>query len=523
MTLRAGTRLGPYEILSLLGAAGWARCTRPATRGSTARWRSKCCRTRLPLIRSSANASTARRARSPSFRIRTSARCTTSANRAARRSSSWSILDGETLADRLTKGALPLDEALKIAIQIADALDAAHRQGIVHRDLKPGNVMLTKAGAKLLDFGLAKASAPIAGAGLSMLPTTPPNLTAQGTILGTFQYMAPEQLEGQEADARTDIFAFGAVLYEMLTGRKAFEGKSQASLIGAILHTTPPSLASLQPLAPPSLDRIVATCLAKDPDDRWQSAADLVRELRWLASDAKVSAPDASLAVTSGSRTGRVGWILAMAMAIFAVLAVGFAVRNASQQRLPTRVSVEVPGWVAIGPNSFPRLSPDGRSVVFVGLNSQGTLPILWLRSLDSFGVRALSGTERGSMPFWSPDSRSIGFFTDDTLKRIDIAGGAALTLADARGLGRGGSWSPGGDIVFAPSGSGRSLDRPGGRRYRFGRRRRSTDRDSRTLTGGRNSCPMGSISFTSVAPPTARTTPCMWPGLTRTIRLAWS
>ncbi len=193
-------------------------------------------------------------------------------------------LEGETLADRLTKGALPLDQALTIAIQIASALDHAHRAGIVHRDLKPGNIMLTKAGAgaarqgspqaKLLDFGLAKASAPaVAGAGLSMLPTTPPGLTAQGTILGTFQYMAPEQLEGQDADARTDIFAFGAVLYEMLTGKRAFEGKSHASLISAIMSSDPKPVSALQPLTPPALDRIVGTCLAKDPDDRYQSAA----------------------------------------------------------------------------------------------------------------------------------------------------------------------------------------------------------------------------------------------------------
>src|ERR1700730_16519203 len=205
-------------------------------------------------------------------------------------------LEGETLEARLKNGALPLDQALQTAIQIADALDNAHRAGIVHRDLKPGNIMLTKSGAKLLDFGLAKTGAPGAAAGLSMLPTTPPGLTAQGTILGTLQYMAPEQLEGHEADARTDIFAFGAVVYEMLTGRKAFEGKSQASLIGAILKDQPPALSTGQPLAPPALDRIVQTCLAKHPEDRWQTARDLMPELNWAADPATVlkNAPTAA-------------------------------------------------------------------------------------------------------------------------------------------------------------------------------------------------------------------------------------
>jgi serine/threonine protein kinase len=178
-------------------------------------------------------------------------------------------LEGATLADKLAKGPLPLDQALRWGIEIADALDKAHRAGIVHRDLKPGNIMLTKSGAKLLDFGLAKTGASVvAGTALSMLPPTPPNLTAQGTILGTFQYMAPEQLEGQEADARTDIFALGAVQYEMLTGKKAFEGKSQASLIAAILDHDPPPICTLRPLTPPALDRVVQKSLEKDPEAR---------------------------------------------------------------------------------------------------------------------------------------------------------------------------------------------------------------------------------------------------------------
>src|SRR5262245_40599141 len=230
-------------------------------------------------------------------------------------------LEGVTLSDRLAKGPLPIGESLTIAIQIAGALDKAHHAGIVHRDLKPGNIMLTKAGAKLLDFGLAKAGgAAMTGAAASMLATTPANLTAQGTILGTFQYMAPEQLEGKDADARTDIFAFGAVVYEILTGRKAFEGKSQASLIAAILDRDPPSISSLQPLTPPHLDHVVRRCLAKSPDERWQTASDLVQELRWAEhkpSDVAAAEPRRPRAIPIG---------LAALVAAIVGLVVGVAV-----------------------------------------------------------------------------------------------------------------------------------------------------------------------------------------------------
>ena len=240
-------------------------------------------------------------------------------------------LEGETLEQRLKKGALPLDQALQIGIQIADALAAAHRAGIVHRDLKPGNIMLTKSGAKLLDFGLAKTGAPAVAGSLSMLPTTPPNLTAQGTILGTFQYMAPEQLEGQEADARTDIFAFGAVLYEMVTGKKAFEGKSQASLIGAILKDDPRPISTLQPLAPPLLERIVAKSLAKEPDARWQSAADLRDELQWV-----VRAPSLSTAPHVAGGGNRIAWTVAGVALVIAAVAVAAAWYIAARSSEPS-------------------------------------------------------------------------------------------------------------------------------------------------------------------------------------------
>src|ERR1700731_1030847 len=194
-------------------------------------------------------------------------------------------LEGETLAQRLLKGSLPLEQALQYSIEISDALDKAHRKGVTHRDLKPGNIMLTKSGSKLLDFGVAKLRQEIVPANvqLSQLPTANEPLTAQGTIVGTLQYMAPEQLEGKEVDARTDIFAFGAVVYEMATGKRAFEGKSQASVIAKILETDPPPISSLQPMTPPTLDRVVKKCLAKEPDDRWHSAKDLCDELKWIA------------------------------------------------------------------------------------------------------------------------------------------------------------------------------------------------------------------------------------------------
>ena len=216
-------------------------------------------------------------------------------------------LEGETLAHRLEKGALPLDQTLPYAIQIADALDKAHRHGIVHRDLKPGNIMLTKSGTKLLDFGLAKLGPTPASAlaSVSALPTQE-GLTAHGAILGTFQYMAPEQLEGKDADARTDIFAFGALVYEMVTGKKAFEGKSQASLISAIMSSDPPPVSTVLPLAPPALDRVIQTCLAKDPDDRWQTARDLLRELKWVADAGPHAAVSTSVVAQHKSR-GRGG------------------------------------------------------------------------------------------------------------------------------------------------------------------------------------------------------------------------
>jgi Tol biopolymer transport system component len=371
------------------------------------------------------------------------------------------LLEGETLATRLVTGALPLDEALRYAIEIAGALDRAHRAGIIHRDLKPANIMLTRTGAKLLDFGLAKSAAPaVSVTGLSMLPTTPPGLTARGTMLGTFQYMAPEQLEGQQADARTDIFAFGAMLYEMITGRKAFQGKSPVSLIGAILKDQPPPISDPQPLAPPALDRVVRTCLAKDPDERWQSASDLQRELKWLAEEQPDTRPSGPLPRAARARVGLIWLAASIALSTVVGLLVVFLLRTPSQTTAAIRFEISPPAGTRFGggpANPHPAVSPDGRRVAFtvVDASNRGVIAVRKLGDEQAHvvpgtqGIRLGSGTGNG-LPFWSPDSRFIGFFADGALKKVDVTGGPAQTLCRVS-TGEGGAWNGDGTIVFAP------------------------------------------------------------------------
>jgi Tol biopolymer transport system component/predicted Ser/Thr protein kinase len=358
-------------------------------------------------------------------------------------------LEGETLADRLARAPLPLEQTLRFGIEIADALDKAHRQGIVHRDLKPGNVMLTKSGVKLLDFGLAKAmAAEPSAAGLTALPTHAA-LTQEGAILGTFQYMAPEQLEGKEADARTDIFAFGCVLYEMATARKAFSATSQASLIGAILHKNPEPISQFAPMTPRTLDRVVARCLAKDPEERWQNARDVALEL------ADVTRPEESAAPARRSRTPLLGWAVAAAL----LLALGWILAGPRRNRvMPAMAKLRfmVPPPPGASLQGMLALSPAGETLAFVATGADGR-DRLWVRPLDSLESRALDGTEDAQFPFWSPDGRSIAFFADGKLKRIDAAGGTPRTLCDALAA-RGGAWGADGKIVFSANAGG-SID----------------------------------------------------------------
>ena len=356
-------------------------------------------------------------------------------------------LEGETLAARLEKGALPLDQTLEYAIQIADALDKAHRQGVVHRDLKPGNIMLVKSGANLLDFGLAKLQATETPTNLSALPTEQANLTAEGTILGTLQYMAPEQLEGKEADYRTDIFAFGATVYEMATGKKAFEGKSQASLIAAILKDDPRPMSELHPMTPQLLDWVVKRCLAKQPDERWQSASDVMAGLR--QSTEVGTTMDSLPAVAAPALWKRaIPWGIA-AVVTGAVILVSPFFRADTEVPQIVHSSVLPPGQAVFDSNDGPMaLSPDGRLLAFVARTAEGER-LLWVRPLDTQSAQPLPGTEDAFAPFWSPDSRSLGFFADGKLKRIDASGGTVDTLDSSVIPGRGGTWNQDGIILF--------------------------------------------------------------------------
>jgi eukaryotic-like serine/threonine-protein kinase len=473
MTISPGTRLGPYEIVNSVGAGGMGEV-----------WRAK--DTRL-------DRQVAIKVLPPGFaqndeflqRFEREARAISSLNHphvctlydvgeakddSSRNSLHYlvmELIDGESLADRLKKGPLPPHDVLRYGRQIGSALDAAHRKGVIHRDLKPANIMLTKSGAKLLDFGLAKSSSGGGGSieGLMDLATEARPLTREGTILGTFQYMAPEQLEGLEADPRTDIFAFGAVLYEMATGQRAFKGETKTSLIAAIVSSQPEPISQVSPMTPPALDHVVRRCLEKDPDDRWQSAQDIASQLQWISeagSQAGVSLPQTK---RRKSRE-RLAWgLLVLALTALTALGLAMLIRpggldgGAVREPLAVTFTVPAPAGGTIRSTgedaAAAAVSRDGRRVVFGVLEPSGQNR-LWLRELDSAEARPLPGTQNGSRPFWSPDGQSIGFFSNGKLKRLDLAGGVVLPLADAPS-GRGGTWTPDGTIVYAPE-SGSAL-----------------------------------------------------------------
>jgi Tol biopolymer transport system component len=448
MSIAAGSRLGPYEVLSVLGAGGMGEVYKAR---DTRLERTVAVKV-LPSHMASSPETRQRFEREAKTISQLSHPHICALYDVGREGETeylvMELLEGETLSDRLAKGALSLEQTLRYGVEIAEALDKAHRQGIVHRDLKPGNVMLTKSGVKLLDFGLAKAMAPAAPRGsLTSLPTQQ-GLTQEGTILGTFQYMAPEQLEGKEADGRTDIFALGAVLYEMATGKKAFSGTSQASLISAIMTGETPSISSVQPLSPPLLDRVARKCLAKDPEDRWQNAADLGSELKWIGEGGSQAGVAAPVVLRRRSR-GRFVWT-----AVLLLVSAGLAwtvglLRSRSRDAAPIRLSLPAPEKATFGPGSA--LSPDGSSLVFIA--SREGKQQLWLRLLSGSEARLLSGTDGAVNPFWSPDGRFVGFFADAKLKTIEVSSGAVKNLCDLTALEpfSAGSWNREGVIVFSP------------------------------------------------------------------------
>ena len=354
-------------------------------------------------------------------------------------------LDGETLASRITRGPLALAEVVRIGAEIAAALEAAHRQRIIHRDLKPSNVMLTRSGVKLLDFGLAKAIAKPSTHGVPGLSTMTQGMTVAGTILGTLPYMSPEQIEGRDTGASSDIFALGAVLYEMATGRRAFPGESQAAVASAILASDPPPIATS-----PSLDRIVRGCLRKDPERRWQSAQDVALQLAEV-DDRDQAAP------TGGRRAGVLPWVIAgLAAAVAAASLITLGLQSAAPASgqsvlkftIPIGRGDDVSLALSVEAVAF-AISPDGRTVAMAGGNGRGSLAV-WIRPLSSETATMVAGTEGADSVFWSPDSRSLGFFALGKLKRVDLSGGGPVTLCDVRqGIGQTGTWGDG-QIAFA-------------------------------------------------------------------------
>jgi Tol biopolymer transport system component/tRNA A-37 threonylcarbamoyl transferase component Bud32 len=465
MPFEAGTRLGPYEIIAPLGAGGMGEVYRARD-------------TRLDrtvaikmLTGALAADSEARR------RFESEARAIAALNDphictihdVGRHGELdylvLEYLEGETLADRLRRSpglpVRPIDDALAIAIQIGDALDRAHRAGIVHRDLKPGNVMLVRRGGpassldvKLLDFGLAARTtaarpqaldAPLlATMGPSTVATRPPTTAAATGVTGTVPYMSPEQLDGDAGDHRADIFAFGCVLYEMLAGQKAFEGASAVTVIAAIMSSEPPPIAALQS-AHPLLDHVLRRCLEKDRERRWQSIGDVTGELRWIV-DHPMAAPVEAAPPTRSNRVGRAAMIVALVLAM-ATAAAGVRIlrgRGAAVDLPTLRFEIAT----APTDDSSMALSPDGTEIAFVA--NRDRVPLLWVRSLNALENRALAGTEGASFPFWSPNGRTIGFFAGGKLKRIDVAGGLPLLVADAANA-RGGTWNADGVILFVP------------------------------------------------------------------------
>jgi serine/threonine protein kinase/Tol biopolymer transport system component len=461
MALTSGTKLGPYEIQSPLGAGGMGEVYRAK---DTRLDRTVAIKVLPSHLSADPELKQRMEREAKAISALQHANICTLHDIGAQDGTHFLVmeyLEGQTLAERLAKGALPLDQVLRIGTEIAQALEKAHQQGIIHRDLKPANVMLTKAGAKLMDFGLAKPEISVASRAIGPLtPSTPTMnlasltsaaspLTQKGSIVGTFQYIAPELLQGGEADARSDLFSFGCVLYEMVTGRRAFEGKSQLSVFTAILEKDPESISASQPLAPPMLDRVVRACLAKDPADRFQSAHDLAMDLRWIADSAPADSAKPTLQFNKSWAAGTAALLLAfIALAGLA----GYRWAKSSEELVSLHAEIPVPGKFLLDTTGdaggMPVLSPQGDKLAFVA--HSGETKLLWVRSLSSDTAQQLDGTQGAMHPFWSPDGRYIGFFAGGKLMKIAATGGPIAALADAPNA-RGGSWSANDVIVFAP------------------------------------------------------------------------
>jgi Tol biopolymer transport system component len=362
------------------------------------------------------------------------------------------LLEGESLAERLHKGALPIPQLLAVGQQIADALERAHRSGIVHRDLKPGNIVLTKAGAKLLDFGLAKpggkslsAATGFSGAITKTTPVSP--ITQRGTVVGTFQYMAPEQIEGGEADARSDIFSFGAVLYEMATGKRAFEGKSTLSVASAILEKEPPPISTIQPLTPPALEQVVQGCLAKSPDDRIQTAHDVKLQLKWIAEGRTSQAGVPALLATRRKWRGRIAWAAALVVAALGIW-IAWSLGARSHERGAVRMTIPLPpGLTLDGASHMPlAFSADGSTIVF-SAEDAGRKRTLFTRRVNDFSVNPIPGTEDGTDPALSPDGAWLAFIASGKLKKVQLKGGSPIELAEAQPVGT--AWGPDDTIYY--------------------------------------------------------------------------
>jgi len=450
MVLTPGTKLGPYEIVAPLGAGGM---------GEVYRARDTRLDRTVAVKILPAHLSSNPEARQ---RFEREARAISSLNHpnictlhdiGHQDGTDFLVmeyLEGETLADRFIHGPLPPEQVLKYGIEICEGLEKAHKNGLIHRDLKPGNIMLTKSGAKLMDFGLAKTtsvSVPPSSSLTMTLPSADQPLTARGMMLGTFQYMSPEQVEGREADARSDLFALGAVLYEMASGRRAFTGKSQASIVAAILASEPQPISAVQPMSPPALDRVVRTCLAKDPDDRWQTAHDVKLQLRWIAEGGSQAGIPAPLAARR-RRSQNLGWAAAAICLLVALSTASALWLHPRRPPLPLRASLLPPKNCSFDPFGF-AISPDGKRLAFVGTAAGQSETSLWVRPLNSVAAQELSGTNGAIYPFWSPDSSAIGFFAGNKLKKIDAAGGPVIAMADVED-GRGGTWGSDGTIVFS-------------------------------------------------------------------------